>query len=113
MWTKKTSPLTQIPSPNGLGDRVRPDGSIREYGFFDSLQPPGDGLVLIVRRPYQQCFTVVYPDGQSEPVHSDRRLELFAKMRGIPLQKLERAMNYAMNFGAAYVDAGSSIVPPK
>ena len=95
-----------------LGGPFAENGVVRERGLFSSIKPPPAGHVLVVRKPRATRVTVVYPDGQSENLAIDWSFKTTVISRGIPYDKMDRAVSYAWNFGAAYVLVGEGLKPP-
>ena len=103
--------LARRPAPKLDGPEAT-QGIVRERGLFAAIKPPTAGHVLVVRKPRATRIQVVYPDGQSESLAIDRHFEPLVVSRGIPYDKMDRAVQYAWNFGAAYVFVGDALKPP-
>ena len=104
--------LARSVTPALDGPSATQGGVVKERGLFSAIKPPTAGHVLVVRRPRATRLTLIYPDGQSETVVNDRNFEPIMCSRGIPADRMEKAVNYAWNFGAAYVFVGDKLKPP-
>lgn len=77
------------------------------------VNPPEAGQVRLSRRPGSRAFSIHYADGQSESfaIGKEYDMNLIFIRRKIPVDNAKRALDYAWNFGNAYVNAPDVILP--
>jgi hypothetical protein len=69
--------------------------------------------VHLERHPGQQCIRLTYPDGQSELLFHSPDIARKLIDRGIPQEKVEKALDYIWNYRHLLVKCRRNPGPPK